>query len=66
MDEIKNPCRKICRYDEDKICIGCHRSMEEAAGWPFFSDEQKIEVLLRAEERKNRIKTAKDDYDRYA
>ncbi|MBN1337774.1 MAG: DUF1289 domain-containing protein [Bacteroidales bacterium] len=65
MKEIKNPCRSICRYDEEKVCIGCHRTMEEAAGWPFFSEEQKAGILENIEERKNRIKTGSDNYERY-
>ena len=60
---IKNPCIHVCTLDEQKICIGCHRSVEEIRGWFTMTDDQKRDVLLRAESRR-REKDA-HNYDRY-
>ena len=51
--KIKSPCIDKCKYDENKKCIGCHRSMYEIVNWPDFSDESKIQIIARAE---NQIK----------
>ena len=62
---MKNPCIQICRYDDDGVCIGCYRTMQEAANWIFLSNEQKQKVIRRSEERKNSIKTESNNYDHY-
>jgi predicted Fe-S protein YdhL (DUF1289 family) len=49
---IKSPCRDICKYDENKVCIGCYRSAEEIAKWWKYSNEEKLEVLEKIRERK--------------
>lgn len=43
--KIKSPCQLICTYDENRICIGCFRSLEEVAKWDSFTEEQKQQVL---------------------
>ena len=46
---IKSPCNDKCKYDEDKLCMGCHRTMNEIVNWPDFTDEEKINILKRVE-----------------
>ncbi len=65
MSEVKNPCIQVCRYDDNGICIGCFRTMQEAADWMFLSSEQKREVIRRTEERKNTIQSESNSYDYY-
>jgi len=43
--KIKSPCQLICTYDEDRICIGCYRSLEEVANWDGYTEEEKRKVL---------------------
>jgi len=49
---IKSPCKLICKYDENKICIGCYRSMEEIVKWVDYSDQEKLEVYRNIRERR--------------
>ncbi len=65
MSKVKNPCIQVCRYDDDGICVGCYRTMQEAANWIFLSEEQKVEVIRRTEERKSLIKNESNNYDHY-
>ncbi len=65
MNEVKNPCIQVCRYNDDGICIGCYRTMQEAANWIFLSIEQKREVIRKTAERKNSMKTESNNYDHY-
>lgn len=50
--EIKSPCIQVCTYDEQKVCIGCKRTTEEAANWPVYSNEEKKEVMKKVMERR--------------
>lgn len=49
---VKSPCRLVCKYNEDKICIGCYRTMEEIVNWINYTDEEKLEVLKKILERR--------------
>jgi uncharacterized protein len=51
MDKIKNPCKLICKYDHDSICLGCRRSREEVSNWAEYSEEQKLEAFKKMIER---------------
>jgi uncharacterized protein len=45
---IKSPCKHICILDE-RVCIGCKRTVEEIARWKKMSEEEKQQVLNRIE-----------------
>lgn len=42
----------ICTYDEDKVCIGCYRTVEEIAKWDSYNDEMKLKVLENTAQRR--------------
>ncbi len=50
--KIKSPCQLICTYDEDKVCIGCYRTVEEIAKWDSYNDEMKLKVLENTAQRR--------------
>ena len=41
------PCVNICRLDDQRICVGCFRSVEEIAGWSRMTELEKAAVTLR-------------------
>lgn len=49
--KIKSPCTDKCKYDENKICIGCYRNMHEIVNWPEFTDEHKLEIIARVDKK---------------
>lgn len=51
---VKSPCKLICKYDDEKVCIGCLRTMDEIAGWLQYNDLEKLEVWKRIRDRKRR------------
>jgi hypothetical protein len=63
--EVKSPCIKVCKYDSEKNCMGCHRSMDEITNWIFYNDDEKRQVLKNTEERKKTPVRGKNDYDYY-
>ena len=45
-DEIDSPCVKICVvHPETRLCIGCHRSVDEIAGWSRMTAGERGAVL---------------------
>lgn len=45
-DEIQSPCVKLCVvHPEERLCVGCLRSMEEIATWSRLSHESRAAVM---------------------
>jgi len=42
---VESPCISVCELDENNICKGCFRSLEEIGQWPLASDSQRNEIL---------------------
>ena len=53
MEEIKSPCRSICKYDLNRICIGCYRTSKEIVDWITMTNDEKLSTLDAIEKRKS-------------
>jgi predicted Fe-S protein YdhL (DUF1289 family) len=43
-----------CTLDDDDICVGCFRSIDEICAWGSASDVQRLEILKLATGRRAR------------
>ncbi len=50
-----SPCVRNCCLDNDDICLGCGRSLEEIKGWGAYTDEERNQVLKLARKRRDRF-----------
>jgi len=51
--EIPSPCENICQMNpKTGYCIGCLRTLDEIADWLEMTDDEKLELLARLDERK--------------
>lgn len=45
-DAIESPCVKLCvLHPGARICVGCHRTAEEIAGWTGMTPEARRAVM---------------------
>lgn len=45
-DEIESPCVKICViHPEERLCVGCYRSIDEIAAWSRLTHEARAAVM---------------------
>lgn len=45
-DEVQSPCVKICVvHPEERLCVGCYRSIDEIARWSRMTDDERRAVL---------------------
>ena len=51
MSEVMSPCVRNCCLDDNDICLGCHRTVEEIIRWGEASDKEKLEILDNAKQR---------------
>lgn len=50
---VPSPCISICRMVADTgLCEGCHRSIEEIAGWGSMGSEARLAVWSRIAQRR--------------
>jgi predicted Fe-S protein YdhL (DUF1289 family) len=56
-DEVESPCVKVCVIDpRTGLCLGCHRTLEEIAGWSSMPPEARRAVMAELPERAKRAK----------
>lgn len=46
---MKSPCVKICRLNEDRVCIGCGRTSQEITMWSRFTDLDRMQRTMDAQ-----------------
>jgi predicted Fe-S protein YdhL (DUF1289 family) len=41
MTDVTSPCIRCCCLDDDNICLGCHRTLEEITAWGSADNERR-------------------------
>ncbi len=45
-DEVESPCVKLCVvHPEERLCIGCYRSIEEISTWSRMTAMERAAVI---------------------
>lgn len=42
---ILSPCIGVCQMGEDGYCNGCHRTLEEIAGWATMLEAERSRLM---------------------
>jgi predicted Fe-S protein YdhL (DUF1289 family) len=48
-----SPCIRVCTLDDERICLGCGRHVDEIAAWSLMSIAEQRAVLARSEQRRH-------------
>jgi uncharacterized protein len=55
-DEIASPCVKLCVvHPEERICVGCLRSIDEISSWSRMTHEERAVVMAELPARAPRL-----------
>lgn len=54
--EVVSPCVSKCCLDDEDICVGCFRSMDEILAWGNATNDLRHEIIQKAEIRKQQHK----------
>lgn len=49
---MDSPCVACCRLNEDMICVGCYRHMDEIVDWRKKTPEEYQQISLNIQQRK--------------
>jgi predicted Fe-S protein YdhL (DUF1289 family) len=52
--EVRSPCIKKCSLDQNNICTGCHRRIDEIILWPDADNSVRRKIIEAAERRQSR------------
>jgi len=50
--KVASPCVSLCCLDEEDVCMGCFRHIDEITGWHGMNDDQRRELLVVLEQRR--------------
>lgn len=42
---MKSPCIRVCELDENDVCKGCGRSLEQILNWTDYTKEQREKII---------------------
>ena len=45
---VLSPCVGICTIDDDGLCAGCLRTLDEIARWGTMGDDERLRVMEQA------------------
>ncbi|EIK54142.1 Fe-S protein [Stutzerimonas stutzeri TS44] len=48
---VASPCVSLCALDEDDVCVGCQRSVDEIRRWGLMNNDERRQVLRQCAER---------------
>ncbi|MDP5291984.1 DUF1289 domain-containing protein [Oceanimonas sp. CHS3-5] len=52
-EPVASPCIGYCRLNEQRVCAGCYRTIDEIIGWRERSEHDKAVILERCAERRH-------------
>lgn len=58
--DVVSPCIRQCCLDDNDVCLGCFRTLDEILAWQQSTASEKQTVILRSQERK--IKSEESKY----
>ncbi|MDW7548903.1 DUF1289 domain-containing protein [Pseudoalteromonas sp. McH1-7] len=54
---IHSPCVRQCCLDDNDVCVGCFRTLQEITSWSRFSEDEKREVIVNCTKRMHTSET---------
>jgi predicted Fe-S protein YdhL (DUF1289 family) len=50
---VASPCIRHCTLDDEDICLGCFRSIDDICAWGGADDDERRRILERAAARRD-------------
>lgn len=49
---VPSPCVSLCRLDDDRVCVGCFRHVDDIREWRSADDQRRRQIREAAEQRR--------------
>jgi predicted Fe-S protein YdhL (DUF1289 family) len=50
-----SPCVRLCTLDDNNVCLGCGRTLDDIKGWTKMSEPEKQACVARADQRRRQL-----------
>ena len=50
-NQFSTPCIGVCQYDNEDICKGCFRTLDEISNWALMTEKQRQEIMQELNQR---------------
>jgi|TARA_B100000767_G_C19614633_1_gene471360 predicted Fe-S protein YdhL (DUF1289 family) len=51
ISNIESPCSRNCCLNQENICLGCFRHIDEIIAWQGFSEQDKKQIMSACQQR---------------
>ena len=51
IEVINSPCVGVCQYNNEEVCSGCFRTVEEISQWTKISEEEREKIMSQLDDR---------------
>ena len=59
---VASPCVRNCCLNDEDVCLGCGRSLQEITRWSAVNNEDKQVILVVAAERRRLIRLPQETF----
>jgi len=57
--QVESPCVRNCCLNEQDVCVGCFRSLDEILAWSKVDEAQQLRILENTHKRRQQLKSLK-------
>ena len=57
---VISPCISVCELNDDEVCLGCGRSLQDIADWSAADDKLRALIVEQARQRLKEFKSTED------
>jgi len=50
---MQSPCTRDCRLDDNDLCLGCFRFLDEIYNWKSSTEDEQLKIINLISERKS-------------
>mgnify|MGYP001373311928 CR=1 FL=1 len=53
--EINSPCVGVCQYNNEEVCSGCFRTVDEISKWTTISNDEREKIMGELDSRMEKL-----------
>tara|TARA_B100000780_G_C21084325_1_gene436756 strand:+ start:1121 stop:1306 length:186 start_codon:yes stop_codon:yes gene_type:complete len=55
IEEINSPCIGVCQYNNEELCSGCFRTVDEISKWTKISNDEREKIMGELDSRMEKL-----------
>ena len=55
IEVINSPCVGVCQYNNEEVCSGCFRTVDEISKWTTISNDEREKIMGELDSRMEKL-----------